>query len=150
MLSSGSPSQCPAELEFKLGLPGSEACSLTTCHFLELIHEDVGRHLHSKATGQPEEEVILLATVHDFPTASAYSGDWAQDQAAFLAPWWAWLMALTVLVRLLDCYPPTQEGGSSLPTGAGIKVGCHCSLKLGAWVTEKRTGKEGSQEGRKK
>lgn len=39
--------------------------ALVTEHFFGLIHEDVGRHLHSKVTGEPEEEVILLATKHD-------------------------------------------------------------------------------------
>lgn len=42
----------PAELEFKLGLPDSEACFFAICHFLRLIHED----LHSKPTGKPEED----------------------------------------------------------------------------------------------
>lgn len=67
----------PAELEFKLGSPDSEACSLATCHFLGLVHEDVGRHLHSKAAGEPEEEVVLQAAKHDLPTTSAHSGQQA-------------------------------------------------------------------------
>lgn len=59
----------PAELEFKLGSPDSEACSLATCYFLRLIHKD----FHSKPTGESEEEVSFW---QQSMTSNRHSSPW--------------------------------------------------------------------------
>ena len=90
----------PAELEFKLGLPDSEACFFATCHFLRLIHED----LHSKPTGKPEEDESFW---QQSVTSNRHSSLWTPGPGGPPCSIWAWLTAPTGLLQLLDCCPLT-------------------------------------------
>lgn len=105
----------------------NEACSLVTPQVLGLIHEDRGKHHHLKATGEPEEEIILLATNMTFEATSAHSGKQAQAQLTFLTPWCARLTALAVLGQNRDCSPARPGRRQQAPhlgwNSAGVVTG---------------------------
>lgn len=93
----------------------------------------MGRHLHSKVTSEPEEEVILLATKYDLANYLG-PGDLPHTRLCLAHSSQFWSSTLTAP-------HPDREEATGCPLGLESKWGGNCSLKPRVEETREVTGK---------